>query len=204
MNSEGKKNSKFGLFIIAFVLLFLPVGSWYYLREGFSYRKDVLKEMKPIEALPEISFLDLEGVQYVADSFQNKISIFTFLDSKKNDVATLNQISKVHEQFMEREDVRVFTFFSENDSSIVSDFSKKRPKRWIFASKNEANNISALRSSCGNTEDSRFILLDMVKKRYNNYDITKADEYKKLVAHIAVLLPLKKEAKPKLEREVEK
>ncbi len=201
---EEIKKSKLGVFVIIFVLLFLPIGSWYYLREGFTYRKNVLKEMKAVASLPDWTMKSTENVVVNSDSLRNKISIISFFDKEKMDLSALSQLLKLHEQFGERKDVRIYTFFPSKDSLYVDTFAKKEPLQWVFVKNDDPNNILPLLNLLDNKGDQTISLLDMVQNRRNNYDTRNPEEFKKLVAHVAVLLPLKKEAKPKIKREVEK
>ena len=67
------KHRIISIIVLMFLFVVLPIGSWYYLKAGFSYRKKALTEMLPKGNINKFSF-ETPDLDVVTDSLlHNKI-----------------------------------------------------------------------------------------------------------------------------------
>ena len=107
----GKQNKVVTLIITSLILLFilvvLPVGSWYYLKEGLDYRMTKIGELKQYGTLPDFSYTTLWNKPITAADIKDKVVVANVLDLQNGEMSrSFGQIlEKLHIQFDERKDV---------------------------------------------------------------------------------------------------
>lgn len=169
----------FNSIILVFVLICLPLGSYLYLRQGFSFRKNLINDLKtstPLNNKPTErgNPIPLKGR-------------CTVVALKDNQQQQLN----LYDQF---KDAKGFQMAGSMDTTVVLPYMLSRQQT---ADENLSRNyfqldsisLMALRSAF---PVSNYIILDtlgMLRYKYEGNE----NDMKKLAGHITVLLPLYKE-----------
>jgi len=92
-------------FFLIILVVIVPLGSWFYLKEGLDYRKGALLELTPKDSIPR----DSDSLQIIF----GKTSIIVIDSLVKNDI-----IEKIREQFKNTPGFQV-SFISENSTSAL-------------------------------------------------------------------------------------
>ena len=170
MNKTGV--SKFiqisGLLLL---LVVLPLVSWYYLSQGYDYQLKARSELKNYGKWSVLgSGLDTMGYTIV----------FAQLDENAANDSKFNEIlNRLVNQFGERPDFFIGLLDGDKveSSLIINDSSKV-----IFFDLDKFNTDEVLLRN-------KFYLADRTGTLRNNYNINQVDEIKRMVEHIALILP---------------
>ncbi len=89
---------------LLFILLVLPLGSWYYLSSGLSYQRSARAELKDYGDTPAFKFADQNGHIITADSLKDRLVLASFFrpNASEND-ARFEVLKALHEQFDDRQ-----------------------------------------------------------------------------------------------------
>lgn len=209
-------NKTFQLIIITLVLLFilviLPLGSWYYLQNGLNYRITTMSELKNYGTLPAMSYATFSGTQVADADLKGKVVVANVLNMQDDQSLTVwgKVMEKLHDQFDERKDVRFLIHVLDTTQANITSFSKKYKLddyEQCYFIPTEATALTALAANYHVGADSlltHFILVDtknVVRKHYNVQDEA---QVKRLVEHLALLLPLQKKEEISIQMEREK
>lgn len=219
----SKKKSKGLLQIIGllFFLVILPGGSWYYLSRGLDYRMSTLEELKEIGPIPVFGTIHHNGNALSEELFEEKMVVSSFLDLKQNpaadDFGTL--LNKLHDQFDAREEVLFFTYIlgeKADSTGMLDNFIQKYELQdtaqcfFLLADdqliRQQAIDAYKLPLTEGQNLENQTLMVYTDRKGIirSYYDIQKEDRQKRLVEHIAMLLPKKKDRELVFKRETEK
>lgn len=189
---------------IFLLLVVLPAGSWYYLQKGVNYRLETMGELKnhgPFTLLPT----DTSVVE------NETISVINFLSLDEPSSAQQGELlAKLHDQFEKREDFRLVTFVDSLAASGLPAFKAtyklEEKNQCLFPSISKAEWTAFLGANSQLEGDlsQYLILVDLDGNIRNFYHQQELMEVRKLVEHIAFLLPIKKRDTAELRRETEK
>lgn len=176
--------------LVVFVVFFLPLGSYLYLRSGFNYRKQALEELKQENPLSDFQYETLRRT--LPEDRMNRIiegiTLIQKVDSEKDKKDALF--------FAENLNVRPdFQLVTISDSEFASFHNDTTYSKTISKIQLDENSVSSFFS------DNNYILMkdSLVRNTYG----TSVDDTKKLYEHTVILLPVKKRDKVTLERESE-
>jgi hypothetical protein len=207
-----------GLFLF---LVALPAGSWYYLKKGLDYRLAALEELGDHGKIPAFSLQTADG-RIVSDAdLQGRITIAGFLSLRNEELSAAfgENLRKLHLQFDERPDVLLLNIVvdsSEFPSDEISRFAAKYEltdtAQCLFPGGDpsgvEKSTFEGFRLSLPEDiplEESPYLMLvdtNRTIRRY--YNVTRPEEVKRLVEHLAIILPQIKERDLIFQREREK
>lgn len=198
--------------VLLFVLVVLPLGSWYYLKNGLNYRLTTMSELSDYGKLPAFSYHTFEGMNLTFNDLQGKVIVANVLNFENNQSnrALGAILEKLHDQFDERSDVCFLVHVTDTSLARVASFSAKynlEDDNQFYFIPLDTTQMTALAKDYRLGIDSLatyFTLVDtkgIVRKHYNVQDDT---QVKRLVEHLALLLPLQKKEEISLQREPEK
>lgn len=198
--------------ILVFLLVVLPFGSWYYLKDGLDYRLSTMSELKQYGVLPDFSYPTSVSTSISTADLKEKVAVLNVLDLQNAERSrTLGGIlEKLHSQFDERKDVFFLIHMLDTSKVNIENFAKEyklEDYAQCFFIPTDGATLATLSSKYHVSTDSlytHFTLVDtkgMVRKHYNMDDKT---QVKRLVEHLALLLPLQKMEEITLKREQEK
>lgn len=214
----------FQLGALVMLLIVFPAASWYYLNSGLQYRRSTMAELKEYGTFPSQDWTQVDGNRLSASFLKKKMLLAHQMpDASHPDLITDygETLQRLHDQFDERDEL-VFLSLLPGDSlqalnqarSFAEKYELDDQKQLFFVhlNKQDFSNLSegALRPSSefeseSDIEPSAFFLLtDTTATIRRYYDIRKEEDIKRLVEHIALLLPFKKDRELIFKREAEK
>lgn len=206
---------------LVMLLIVFPAASWYYLNSGLQYRRSTMAELKEYGTFPDKSWTLVDGT-LLSEQFLDKKMLLAHVmpDGAKKELVTRygEILHRLHDQFEEREEL-VFLSLLHGDSKrsaqqvrqFARDFKLDDQKLQFFIQLEEAtfeslsDDILQPKMESPVTEPSAFFLLtDTTATIRRYYDVREDADVKRLVEHIALLLPFDKGADIIFEREAEK
>ena len=219
-NLEKKSKGKLLQFLLlGFFIIAAPAISWYYLKSGFNYQKTAMGELRSYGTYPGFSLKTHKGHTLTQDSLANRIVVTGILtnDEKQNDVI-LEKMAIFHEQFDDRNDILFIAMnIGDNDqSSRIKDKNFADYPQCMVLASNELALSKVFKIPTGKTQvegvDSLLlnpmpnpipgnypflILSDTQRVVRNYYNINSGEEMKRLIEHLALLMPRTKPDKLK-------
>lgn len=200
-----------------FFIVIIPLGSYYYLKRGYDYRKDAMKKMQNLGPLPTMDFTTVDGRKVVADSLQGRMVIASAFSLKNEAEAEqfAELISKLYDQFEETGRLVLLSFGIDpqyDQASAISSFATKyglanKPLMyWIPADSSGMDKVIDHLYFPSSSSDSYpyFALSDTSQTVQNHYSIEDMDAIREMVTHTAMFLPLKPRKRVVFKRETEK
>lgn len=219
----SKKKSK-SLIQIAGLLLFLvvlPAGSWYYLSRGLDYRMSALEELKEIGPIPIFGTIYHNGEAVTKELVEEKMVVTSFINLENKDTKeTMGPVlQKLHHQFDAREEVLFFNYIlgASQDSTgqldeFIETYNLADTAQCLFLLaddtliRKQATEGYQLPLADGQTLEDMTLMVftDRTSTIRGFYDIRQEERQKRLVEHVAMLLPKNKERELVFKREIEK
>lgn len=193
-------------FAALFLLLVgLPAGSWYYLQKGLDYRLETMGQLTDHGDFKLLTSSSADGED------EASVKVINFLAADPNDREQQGVLlSKLYEQFDKREDFQLVTFWDTTTLSGLEEFRTKfgleeEPQCVFQALAGESWDAFVKTYEQGGEVSKEYMALVDINGNIRNFYAQKEEEkVKDLVEHIALLLPMKKQDKPELRREIEK
>ncbi len=170
--------------MLILLLVILPLGSYIYLKKGFTYRKTIMKELsQPISIKDSIKLVDGDVLKY-----KNRCTVVS-INGKDEDVKNI---------YLQFKEAKGFQLASNNEVSemkkIFANVSESNDQILKESYKNlDSNSMVMLKLSYANKS---FIIIDSLSKVRYQYGESVEDK-QRLVAHITSLLPYYDEKKAK-------
>lgn len=190
--------------VFAMILLFvvMPLTSWYYLKQGAVWRKDALSELITVGKLNPVYAVNGKREQY--DLLEKKVSVIHYIEHNplsESDLKTLSIFEQVYDQFHARPELRLLIITNANNPSVVDALSTKKgagTEFWVVDTTG-SNWRPLLTDAMTAYADKRklpkmknFIALSDVHGNIKAvYDADDEKQIKRMVQHIAILLPFK-------------
>ena len=225
--SEPKSSKLLMTVFLAFFLIGLPLGSWYYLQTGMEDRLETMELLdNNYGRLPAFTAVNQYGDTITEADFAGNMVMVNFFFTRCNATCPpmMRNLADVNDQFSDREDIKIisFTVDPENDSTTVlrqyaDDMGLRRNNRkWYLANlgstaetvriAQEGFKLPTDEADGDNTiMHSRFVaLLDTAGVIRNYYDATTDPGIGTLVKHTAFLMPIEGKSKVVYDPETEK
>jgi len=190
--------------ILSFIFIVLPAGSWYYLNQGFNYRKALIDELdQDLGSIPVFELTNQNDQVITNKLLRGKVVIANFLSLKESaeQGRLIKDLVKVQDQFDKRDDIIFLTFTEANSPKQISTYFqqlqvKRNKNQWHFltgleATMKELTNEVNLPDNFqkGYTDNATLIIADTSSTIRYAYDFREEAAVKKLIEHIAVLMP---------------
>jgi protein SCO1 len=195
---------------LSFFLVGLPLGSWYYLQQGYNYNLSVKEKMKPKGEVPNFSFTDQNGNTFTKDSLKGKLFIadFFFASCPNECLIMAKHLQVVQEAFADNENVVIVSFSTDpyHDSiPVLKQYAENLgalPNQWYFlrGAQEEIFDLAKkgfkLPASLGDNDKDivhspYFVVVDDKGQIRNYYDGTNEVEVNVMVANISMIMPRK-------------
>lgn len=212
----GKKNPIQVVLLLAFIVI-IPLGSWYYLKRGYDYRKEAMEELKDYGKLPTLAYSTVDGKENVVDSLSGKMVIAHLLNTENEDLTTQfgKTLKKLHEQFKNTGRLAIVTLGvdpTKDDSKSLEAFAKAydlwdQPHYYLIAPDSTGISAQAKQLYLPESDFSNspyFVLADSSSMVKNHYQVTDEASVQELVMHSAMFMPRKPKRKIIFKRETEK
>lgn len=211
----------FQLGALVMLLIVFPAASWYYLNSGLQYRRTTMAELKDYGTFPCNNWQLVKG-RPLSESFLKKKMLLTHILPDGSNPELMNRygatLRRLHDQFEERDELIFLTLVPGDSATAIAGtegFAEKyelnEQKQQFFVGL-EGKRYSELQKTALDpktetpvTEPTAFFLLtDTTATIRRYYDVREESDIKRLVEHIALLLPLKKDRELIFRREAEK
>lgn len=189
-------------------LVGLPLGSWYYLREGYNYRKALLDDLGQMGQVPQMSATDIRDSLISMENLRGKVLVLGAI--AVGDQTAIEAIRGLSDQFAESRAV-VFALFG-NDAEATRQLGEAYRKQeeaypgmFLFFPGGNPESASLLESLPFPEGRGRYVALaDTSHTIRRVYDLGSPAEVKRLVEHLTIVIPGKRTPKPVVKREIEK
>lgn len=200
------------------LLIVFPAVSWYYLNSGLQYRRAAMDELDDFGTFPNAPWKMVDG-SAISPSFLHGKMLLAYVLPTKDDELTDEfglTLQKLHHQFDERNELVFLTLVPGSNGKVAAE--QADDFRETYTLKDDAQ-LFFLEVGEEKLEDIRgrilqpredvsqkalFLLTDTSSTIRRYYDVREESEIKRLVEHIALLLPLKKDRDLIFKREAEK
>lgn len=214
MTDRKKISGKIQVAILVFFIVFMPLGSWYYLQSGFNYHKKLMSDLKDYGKIPEFNLLTQNGDSLNSNDLHGKIMIVNFYaENKPSTALTTDYARKILSQFKNRTDL-IFLFHSLNPEmqhdSLLKAVAEKENllnHQVYFLSGDEVETAELFtlgykipmpeKKAAGQLPEECpfFVLIDTNLTIRNYYDVNDKTSMDRLVEHLAIILPREKKSK---------
>ncbi|MCB9298594.1 MAG: hypothetical protein H6559_36590 [Lewinellaceae bacterium] len=218
--AKTKIIGQMGLLQLAGVVLLLvifPLGSWYYLRTGLDYRLQAMQELKDYGKMPAFALANYNDSLVTAERFAEGLVVGYFF-SEPHENLYAGELARLHDQFDERDDIFFLAFAAD-----TSEAARNRLEQFASANglldeeqnyylRGTPEEIASLAEGCALpfgekgmslSDNSLLFFADSLMVR-GFYDMREGESLKRLVKHITLNIPPKKDKELRFEREVEK
>ena len=190
--------------ILSFIFIVLPAGSWYYLNEGYNYRKALLEELgQDLGEIPAFELKNQNAQVITNELIAGKLVIANFLSlpEPENQQKLIKDLARVQDQFDKRDDIVFLTFTKASTSEQISSYFqllqvKRNKNQWHFLTGAEtAMNAIAAKIDLPNNfqkgyaDNATLIIADTSSTIRYAYDFREEAAIKKLIEHIATMMP---------------
>lgn len=198
--------------ILLLLLVGLPIGSWYYLQSGLEYRQSLLADLKDYGKIPEFTLQTVQGEPFTNQDIAGRMVVASFLDFKDETLLTQfgEVLNKLHDQFDERNDVAFLMHLTDTTATneAIEDFATTYAltDQWqcYFLRGADATSIAQqIYKTPQDTPFAYFALADTSNTVRRHYDVRQESEVKRLVEHIALILPQNNERRSVSNRDPE-
>ena len=210
MTNEGTSftHKVFQFLILGFIFIVLPAGSWYYLNEGYNYRKAILEELaQDLGQVPSFQLRNQNNKLITDAAIRGKFAIVNFLSLPPSESAQpiIQQLVKVQDQFDKRDDIIFLTFTKANAPEEVAAYFetlnvKRNKNQWHFLTGTDTALLQIEQKMAfpasfqtGITDNATMIIADSSATIRYIYDFREKEAVKKLIHHIPNLMPRPKE-----------
>jgi cytochrome oxidase Cu insertion factor (SCO1/SenC/PrrC family) len=223
MTERKNLSGKIQLAILVIFVIFMPLGSWYYLQSGHNYHKNLMSELKDYGKIPEFELPAYQSGTLSISDLAGKITVTNFFNSGVDSAnPAFKYAGEILGQFKGRDDLN-FLFFSldtgiQSDSSLqafvakanvkdtrahflygdherISDLLKTSFRLPSLEERNEDGYIRLSEPDRFTKEYPYFVLADTSLTIRNYYDATDKSSVTRLIEHLAIILPREKKGK---------
>ncbi len=189
--------------VLLLLLAGLPIGSWYYLREGYNYRKTIMDQLQTLGQLPSVELPDHRDSLIRFTDFRGKALVVA--DIKAGDDAALETLRNIGDQFAESSAVCI-AVLSPDAAAMQAPFqsaSEMHPGLFHVL-QTESAQAEQLRKALPFTGQANVALADTSLVVRQVYDLNNAQDIRRLIEHLVIVIPSKRTPKPVLKRPTEK
>ena len=106
MTDRKKITNKIQLAILVLFIIFMPLGSWYYLQSGFNYHGDLMSELKDYGKVPEFALKTQDNDTLTNLDLDGKFAVASFYNGERNSAAlSMDYARRILGQFKSQKDL---------------------------------------------------------------------------------------------------
>jgi hypothetical protein len=218
MTNQQERPGIFGriasILALTFFLIVLPLGSYIYLKKGYEYQKEAMKDLRKEQRLTDIAGLRLLNGQMPELEIGESFYLIGLLPTSADPEKYANVLKKLHAQFDIPENLELWTLFANGDSAQVAAFQEEyelpvdTAQLVYWGSSQESFDrfiaqMALIPEEKSELKDGLIVLLDDSLYIRQAYPYTDEQVLQRLVERTAILLPERQKPKPELRREAE-
>lgn len=212
---SGKKGRILSILALSFFLVFLPLGSYIYLKKGYEYQKEAMKDLRKEQRLTDLKGLTLLSGEVPLLEIGESFYLMGILPESADKVAYAKVLNKLHEQFDLPENIEFWTVFAQADAGKSNKFQtdydipvdSSQLLYWTADSPEQFQDFIdrlALRpEEQAALGEGLVVLMDDSLYVRQAYSVNDQVALQRLVERTAILLPERGKPKPELRREAE-
>jgi hypothetical protein len=218
MTNQQERPNIFGrvasILALTFFLVILPLGSYIYLKKGYEYQKEAMKDLRKEQRLTDLTGLSLLDGQMPKMETGESYYLIGLLPTSADPEKYASVLKKLHEQFDIPENLELWTLFEDGDSAQVAAFQKNYEipvdtAQLLYWGGNQENfdrfvaQMALVPREKASLKDGLIVLLDDSLYIRQAYPYQEEQVLQRLVERTAILLPERNKPKPELRREAE-
>lgn len=207
---------------LALLLIGLPATSWWFLSSGYNFFKTQMAELGDYGKVPAFEFYSQNGDTLTEADLKGKIVVSDFIFTRcAMECAEMStQMARVQDAFKDNPDVMILSHTVDPDydtPEVLKEYSKKfgaTKDKWYFLTGDrtelykQAREGYKLAADEGDSKEDfihspHFVLIDTSSTIRNYYDGTDSMQVNRMIVHISMIMPRKKEAEVKYKPENE-
>ena len=203
---------------LIFLLIVLPLGAIYLLDKGINYRKNLIGTLEDYGKMPEFSLSDYTEIVIDNERLKRGLTVVNFMSLTEKETSDIKgaMISKIHQQFDDREDIYFLNFVldgSIDSTNMLYKFIEQHnleDEEQCFFISGESDMLERMASTGFKIPVKEGELLkkspyvafvDANQQIRKYYDMGEEEDVKLLVQHLMLLLPVVNQRKGKYEVE---
>lgn len=180
---------------LVLILFLLPFVSWYYLKRGLEWRKDVQQIMNGTSPFPEQEWVDADGRKFSTDILDNQVTLVSQV-SCENHASQTELLDKLYDQF--KETGKAHFFILDRCGTLTLPPGATRTNWHVIDCQDSLKQCNALLTAW--PPSTQHALIDRKKIIRSYYPGTTDDEKRVLLEHMALLIPRERSDKVELKR----
>lgn len=191
--------------VLLLLLAGLPLGSWYYLREGYNYRKTLINQLQPLGQLYVVELPDSRDSLIRFDDFRGKALVVADIGS--GNTSAMETLRSIGEQFAESRAVSVAMLIPSEEAASAQDFFQPAMEEHpglFYILKGDVAGVEKLRQSLSFSGETNVALADSSLTVRQVYQIGDEKDIRRLIEHLVIVIPPKRSPKPTMKRSIEK
>ncbi|MEM6700196.1 MAG: hypothetical protein AAF599_17460 [Bacteroidota bacterium] len=188
---------------LGIMLIGFPLGSWYYLNEGYKERKGALDKMKYEVPLPEFKMSSQKGILRKSD-LQGGYAVLGKIEKFSKDDPIIRESEGLFEEFGASMKMAMLTYVEEYDSNAINNYlasvTKDTLSKWYFITgQPDFEEVFTQKSK------QHLALVDTLGIVRNYYDTNNTADIAEMAKHMAMfVMPLMRRGDLVFKREEER
>jgi hypothetical protein len=201
-----KKMRPASVLLLLLLLVGLPIGSWYYLRLGLDYRLDTKAELQDFGPMPAFELKNFNDSLIGQARFEEGLTVGYFF-SEPHAALYGQKLAQLFDQYDERDDVLFVAFQADTSAAararaegFLREYQAHAPEQVFFLAAAAPEIRTLAQAFQIPFEEKGMTLSDNALLFFADgpmlrgfYDMRQEEDIKRLVRHITISLPLKRE-----------
>lgn len=217
MTKENNTKKIIRFLMLCLLIVVFPFISWMYLRAGFNYQKEAWGELQDYGSLSAFTFQAQNGKEISKTQLTNKVVLAAFYSANETqNERQIESMKRLHDQFDDREDVSFALLSTQANKAASQSMLAKHeiddPNQFYLLSGSDEKVLDLMRKNFkqpnmekGRGDDKKyelsvannlmpkdypyFVLVDGKGLIRNYYDFRNEEHIKRVVEHLAILMP---------------
>lgn len=198
------------------LLVVFPLGSYIYLKKGYDYHKEAIKDLRKTHRMTTSGQLELLDGEVAEGEMMGSMYLLGVLPQSANpQFPRYGEILvRLHDQFDESENLQIWSVFEQQDSTFAANFqlNHELPNDstqllyWTAAERGWDSfvaQLGLLEEERATLSEGAFVLVDDSLYVRRAYALTDDEQVRQLVERTAILIPERGKPKPEVVRQQE-
>ena len=219
MSEQGSSSPRSGRILsvlgLSFFLIVLPLGSYIYLKKGYEYQKEAMKDLRKTQRLTDIAGLRLVSGAAPRLEVGASFHLLGLVPETADERAYAALLKRLHDQFDKPENIQLWTISERADGTIATRYLETYAvpadtAQLTYLTAAEAGGFEAFvdrlalsPAELGALNGGLIVLMDDSLYVRQAYPIGDEEALRQLVERTAILLPERNKPEPVLRREPE-
>jgi hypothetical protein len=190
---------------LGLMLVFFPLGSWYYLRMGYNERKGALDELKYNVSLPDFQLLDQNGNVIRKADLEGGYAVMGTVESFDEADPVIQASEGLFHEFANSKKMTLLTHVQSYDSLAIANYLERIDRDSISSEWHFVRGVDPFEEAFKGQSRDYLALADTSTVVRNYYDTKDEQAVGDMAKHIAMfVMPLMRDAELVFKRKEEK